>query len=56
MITPDSLPVWFAIPTIVLGWSWLIAVTVRWFRTIPLDPDPQYSKLDCLDGLDSRTG
>lgn len=52
MITPDSLPLWLAIPAIVVGWSWLIAVAIR---SITADPHPEYSRLDCLDGLDSRT-
>lgn len=52
MITPDALPLWFAIPAIILGWAWLITLACR---SIAPDPNPSYSRLDRLDGLDSRT-
>lgn len=49
----DSLPLWFFIPVAVAGWTWL---TVLAFRSIAPDPSPEYSGLDLLDGLGSRTG
>lgn len=47
----DSLPLGFFLIVAPVLWSWLIVSTVR--RARP-DPDPQWSRLDCLDGLDSR--
>lgn len=51
MISPDSIPAWFAIPTAVAA---LVAWVVIEVRAAVPDPDPQWSRLDCLDGLDSR--
>lgn len=51
MTSPDALPLWFFIPA-------FIVTTVTWFaieiRHAKPDPDPQWSQLDCWDGLDSR--
>ena len=53
MISPDSIPAWFAIPTAVVAFvTWLVIEV----RHAAVDPDPEYSTLDKLDGLDSRTG
>lgn len=51
MTTPDVLPVWVWVPLAVFLWSW----TIRAILSAPSDPDPHYSRLDCMDGLDSRT-
>lgn len=52
MISPDAIPALIGIPLALVLWSLLIITTVR--RAKP-DPDPQWSQLDCWDGLDSRT-
>lgn len=52
MITPDSMPLWFFIPFAVILWTLLIVLVIR---SAQPDPDPQYTQLDCWDGLDSRT-
>ena len=50
----DSLPAWFWIPTIILLWSMCGGMFIaEVFRANP-DPNPDYSRLDRLDGLDSR--
>lgn len=48
MISPDSIPAWFAIPTAVVA---LVAWFILEVRHAPSDPDPEYSRLDRMDGL-----
>jgi hypothetical protein len=48
----DTLPLWFWLPAVIIGWSWLAVLA---FRSITDDPNPEYSRLDLLDGLGSRT-
>lgn len=52
MIAPDAIswPAFLVIAPIL--WVSLLVVV---FRSAAPDPDPEYSRLDCLDGLDSRT-
>lgn len=50
----DALPLWFWLPTALLGWSWLfslvIGMFVRFSRSIPVS-GADLSRLDRLDGL-----
>lgn len=52
MITPDSIPLWFFFPFLFIVVVLWITLEVR--AAIP-DPNPEYSRLDKLDGLDTRT-
>jgi hypothetical protein len=52
VITPDNIPVWIAIPA---SLTFMVMWLVIEFRAAPLDVDPEYSRLDVLDGLDTRT-
>lgn len=52
MISPDSIPAWFAIPTAVAALVAWVVIEVRAVKPGPND----LSVLDKLDGLDSRTG
>lgn len=53
MITPDFIHPLLAFP---VGFAAVVAWFVLEVRAAVPDPDQQYSRLDRLDGLDSRTG
>ena len=53
MITPDEIPLVPGIIIAVILWSLLV---VLMWRSSAVDPYNEYTRLDCLDGLDSRTG
>lgn len=48
MITPDTIPFWPAILGFVIFSAWWLILE---FIHAPLDPNPEYSRLDLLDGL-----
>lgn len=48
MITPDTIPFWPAlILAAVFSFLWLVLEFIH----APTDPNPEYSRLDLLDGL-----
>lgn len=51
MISPDEIPL---IPGLIFAALALVAWVVIELHHATPDPDPTYSRLDCLDGLDSR--
>ena len=52
-ITPDEIPF---IPGIIIAIIlWSLLVVLMW-RSSAVDPYNEYTRLDRLDGLDSRTG
>lgn len=55
MLNPDSLG-WLGIPLAIVLWVLFLAPFVRAMFHAPADPDPEYSRLDRMDGLGSHTG
>lgn len=52
MITPDAIPV---IPGLIIAAIAYVAWFALEIHNAPLDPDPELSRLDRMDGLGSRT-
>lgn len=50
----DSMPAWFWVPAAILLWLAVLIPYVTAMRHAKPDPDPDYSTLDRLDGLDTR--
>lgn len=48
MLAPDSLEPWFAFLVAFVALVWWLVLE---FRAAPVDPNPEYSRLDLLDGL-----
>lgn len=53
MMTPDRIPLWFALPVAIIC---TIAYLVLEFRAAPLDTSPDLSRLDVLDGVRDHSG
>lgn len=56
MMSPDFLTPAVWVPAAVVLWLLVLAPFARAMFHAPADPDPEYSRLDRLDGLGSHTG
>lgn len=54
MFKLDDMPVWFWLPAVIVLWSLFLAPVVTAIIHAKTDPNPDYSRLDRLDGLDTR--
>lgn len=50
----DTMPLWFWLPTAIILWSIVLGNLIAALRRAPTDSSPELSRLDRLDGLDTR--
>ena len=50
----DTLPLWFWLPTAIILWSIVFGNLIAALHRAPADPSPELSRLDRLDGLNTR--